>query len=87
MRKPDLRRPVAGPYRQSRLMSALTIAIGGVAKGVMVLAGLVIMVLMALGGVPDLPSTRKGWLQLLLTLAVLFALVFAFLYFWPGSPI
>lgn len=83
MRKPDLRRPVAGPYRQSRLMSALTIAFGGV----LVLAGLVIVVLMALGGVPDLPSTRKGWLQLLLTLAVLFALVFAFLYFWPSSPI
>ena len=40
---------------------------------------------MALGGVPDLPSTRNGCLQLLLTLAMLFTLVFAFLYFWPGS--
>ncbi|RQR44344.1 hypothetical protein DIE21_33765 [Burkholderia sp. Bp9140] len=84
MRKPDLRRPVAGPYRQSRLMAVLEVAFGWVAKGTMVLAGLAIVVLMAMAGAPDLPTTRKGWLHLLLMIAVLLVLVCAFVYYWPG---
>jgi len=70
-------------------MNGLVAVFGWVAKGTLVLAGLVLaglamVVLMAPAGAPDLPSTRKGWLSLLLAVAVLFALILAFLYFWPG---
>ncbi|QTD92154.1 hypothetical protein [Burkholderia anthina] len=88
MRKPDLRRPVAGPDRQSRWMAALEVAFGWVAKGAMVLAGLAVVALMVLtgdaSGVSDLPGTRKGWLYLLLVSIVVLALLFAFLYYWPA---
>ncbi|KAG8148912.1 hypothetical protein [Burkholderia catarinensis] len=81
MGKPDLRRPVAGPYRQSRWAVGLGAAFGWVAKGTLVLAGLAMVALMALtgdlGALADLPPTRKGWLYLLLVLVVLVALVFA----------
>ncbi len=69
-------------------MAALEVAFGWVAKGTMVLAGLAVVVLMALtgdaSGVSDLPSTRKGWLYLLLVLIASLALLFAFLYYWPA---
>ena len=86
MGKPDLRRPVAGPYRQSRWAAALVAAFGWVAKGTMVLAGLGMVAMMALtgalGALADLPMTRKGWLYLLLALVVAVALVFAVHHYW-----
>ncbi|WP_244135651.1 hypothetical protein [Burkholderia seminalis] len=86
MSKPDLRRPVAGPYRQSRWAAGLETAFGWVAKGMLVLAGLAMVALMALtgdvGAVTDLPSTRKGWLSLLLILVVTLALIFAVYRYW-----
>ncbi|CAI8695741.1 MULTISPECIES: hypothetical protein [Burkholderia] len=91
MGKPDLRRPVAGPYRQSRWAAVLDAAFGWVAKGTMVLAGLAMVALMALtgdlGGLTDLPTTRKGWLYLLLILVVAVALIFAVRHYWlpPAS--
>ncbi|AWV03622.1 hypothetical protein DM992_30905 [Burkholderia sp. JP2-270] len=92
MGKPDLRRPVAGPYRQSRWAAVLEAAFGWVAKGTMVLAGLAMVAVMALtgdlGGLTDLlPTTRKDWLYLLLILVVAVALIFAVRHYWlpPGS--
>ncbi len=86
MGKPDLRRPVAGPYRQSRWAAGLEAAFGWVAKGTLVLAGLVMVALAALtgevGALTDLPTTRKGWLYLLLILVVTVALIFAVRYYW-----
>ncbi|WP_069706367.1 hypothetical protein [Burkholderia seminalis] len=86
MSKPDLRRPVAGPYRQSRWAAGLEAAFGWVAKGTLVLAGLAMVALMALAGdvgaVTDLPSTRKGWLYLLLILVVALALIFTVYHYW-----
>ncbi|QTO20659.1 hypothetical protein [Burkholderia seminalis] len=86
MSKPDLRRPVAGPYRQSRWAAGLEAAFGWVAKGTLVLAGLAMVALMALtgdvGAVTDLPSTRKGWLYLLLILVVALALIFTVYHYW-----
>ncbi|MCA8252068.1 hypothetical protein LGM89_02210 [Burkholderia sp. AU31624] len=64
MGKPDLRRPVTGPYRQSRWAGALEIAFGWVAKGTMVLVGLGMVALAALTGdvsaLVDLPTTKKA---------------------------
>ncbi|EKS9889914.1 hypothetical protein BTK96_006988 [Burkholderia pyrrocinia] len=57
----------------------------------MVLAGLAMVALMALtgdlGGLTDLPTTRKGWLYLLLILVVAVALIFAVRHYWlpPAS--
>ncbi|NTZ84630.1 hypothetical protein FCJ61_16895 [Burkholderia metallica] len=86
MGKPDLRRPVAGPYRQSRWAAGLEVAFGWVAKGTLVLAGLAMVALAALtgdvGGLTDLPSTRKGWLYLLLIVVVAVALIFAVHHYW-----
>ncbi|HDR9508937.1 TPA: hypothetical protein QDC03_004060 [Burkholderia cepacia] len=52
----------------------------------MVLAGLAMVALMALtgdlGGLTDLPTTRKGWLYLLLILVVAVALIFAVRHYW-----
>ncbi|NTX28383.1 hypothetical protein HT746_14770 [Burkholderia pyrrocinia] len=52
----------------------------------MVLAGLAVVAMMALtgdlGGLSDLPTTRKGWLYLLLILVVAVALVFAVHHYW-----
>ena len=47
MGKPNLRRPVTGPYRQSRWAGALEVAFGWVAKGTMVLVGLGMVALAA----------------------------------------
>ncbi|MBR8068421.1 hypothetical protein SAMN05443026_5857 [Burkholderia orbicola] len=86
MGKPDLRRPVAGPYRQSRWAARLEAAFGWVAKGTLVLAGLAMVALAALTGdvsaLADLPSTRKGWLYLLLILIAAVALLFALHHYW-----
>ncbi|MET1532061.1 hypothetical protein [Burkholderia sola] len=81
MDKPDLRRPVAGPYRQSRWAAGLEAGFGWAAKGTLVLAGLAMVALAALtgdvGALTDLPTTRKGWLYLLLALVAAVALIFA----------
>ncbi|MPV69133.1 hypothetical protein [Burkholderia sp. BE17] len=86
MGKPDLRRPVAGPYRQSRWAAVLEAAFGWVATGTMVLVGLGVAAMMVLAGdldaLADLPMTRKGWLYLLLALVVAVALVFAVHHYW-----
>ncbi|AYZ62487.1 hypothetical protein EGY31_03980 [Burkholderia multivorans] len=89
-RKPELRRPVAGPYRQSRWAAALESLFGFVAKGTVALAALIAVVLAILSGegldLVSPPTTKKGWMRLLLVLAALIALVFAVLYFMePGS--
>ena len=87
MSKPDLRRPVTGPYRQSRWAGALEVAFGWVAKGTMVLVGLGMVALAALTGdvsaLVDLPTTKKGWLYLLLVVIGVVALIFAVRHFWP----
>ncbi|MDN7427497.1 hypothetical protein CFB89_24500 [Burkholderia sp. AU16741] len=86
MGKPDLRRPVAGPYRQWRWVAGLEAGFGWVAKGTLVLAGLAMVALAALtgdvGALTDLPATRKGWLYLLLALVAAVALTFAVYYYW-----
>ncbi|RQV09325.1 hypothetical protein DF047_12160 [Burkholderia cenocepacia] len=86
MGKPDLRRPVAGPYRQSRWAAGLEAASGWVAKGALVLVGLEMVALAVLTGdvgvLTDLPTTRKGWLSLLLALVVAVALIFAVHHYW-----
>ncbi|WP_175779861.1 hypothetical protein [Burkholderia cenocepacia] len=86
MGKPDLRRPVGGPYRQSRWAAGLEAGFGWVAKGTLVLAGLAMVALAALTGdvsaLADLPSTRKGWLYLLLILIAAVALIFALHHYW-----
>ncbi|CAB3748913.1 hypothetical protein B7G54_00350 [Burkholderia puraquae] len=86
MGKPDLRRPVSGPYRQSRWASGLEAAFGWVAKGTMVLAGLALAAMMALtgdlGALADLPTTKKGWLYLLLAIVAGCALIFAVHHYW-----
>ncbi|KVL10742.1 hypothetical protein WL40_15030 [Burkholderia ubonensis] len=89
-RKPELRRPVAGPYRQSRWAAVLESLFGFVAKGTMALAALIAVVLAILSGdgleLVSPPTTKKGWMRLLLVLAAVIALVFAVLYFMePGS--
>ncbi|AOK19312.1 hypothetical protein WT26_25660 [Burkholderia cepacia] len=89
-RKPELRRPVAGPYRQSRWAAVLESLFGFVAKGTMALAALIAVVLAILSGegleLVSLPTTKKGWMRLLLVLAAVIALVFAVFYFMePGS--
>ncbi|WP_431824840.1 hypothetical protein [Burkholderia sp. F1] len=63
---------------------------GFVAKGTMALAALIAVALAILAGdgfeLVSLPTTKKGWLRLLLVLAALIALVFAVLCFMgPGS--
>ncbi|VWC29368.1 hypothetical protein BLA13014_06172 [Burkholderia aenigmatica] len=86
MSKPDLRRPVAGPYRQSRWAGVLELAFGWVAKGMMVLLGLGLAALAALTGdvsaLADLPTTRKGWLYLLLAVVGAVGLIFAVHHYW-----
>ncbi len=86
MSKPDLRRPVAGPYRQSRWSGVLELAFGWVAKGTMLLLGLGLAALAALtgdvGALADLPTTRKGWLYLLLAVVGGVALIFAVHHYW-----
>ncbi len=86
MSKPDLRRPVAGPYRQSRWAGVLELAFGWVAKGTMVLLGLGLAALAALTGdvsaLADLPTTRKGWLYLLLAVVGAVGLIFAVHHYW-----
>ncbi|KVO42358.1 hypothetical protein WJ85_24670 [Burkholderia ubonensis] len=89
-RKPELWRPVAGPYRQSRWAAVLESLFGFVAKGTMALAALIAVVLAILSGdgleLVSQPTTKKGWMRLLLVLAAVIALVFAVLYFMgPGS--
>ncbi|KVC77719.1 hypothetical protein WI75_15425 [Burkholderia ubonensis] len=89
-RKPELWRPVAGPYRQSRWAAVLESLFGFVAKGTMVLAALIAVVLAILSGegleLVSPPTTKKGWMRLLLVLAAVIALVFAVFYFMePGS--
>ncbi|MBN3833888.1 hypothetical protein [Burkholderia sp. Ac-20344] len=90
MSKPDLRRPVAGPYRQSRWAAVLEVAFGWVAKGTMVLVGLGMVALAALTGdvsaLADLPTTKKGWLTLLLVMIGVVALIFAVYHYWPWPP-
>ncbi|MBN3817138.1 hypothetical protein G3N57_11200 [Paraburkholderia sp. Se-20369] len=86
-RQPDLRRPVAGPYRQPRWVAALESVFGFVAKGTMALAVLVLVAIAFFtgdaweAGSPPLPTTRKGWWRLLMVLALLIAIVAAALYF------
>ncbi|WP_232428708.1 hypothetical protein [Burkholderia ubonensis] len=63
---------------------------GFVAKGTMVLAALIAVVLAILSGegleLVSPPTTKKGWMRLLLVLAAVIALVFAVFYFMePGS--
>ncbi|WP_232446411.1 hypothetical protein [Burkholderia ubonensis] len=63
---------------------------GFVAKGTMALAALIAVVLAILSGegleLVSPPTTKKGWMRLLLVLAAVIALVFAVLYFMePGS--
>ncbi|MGU3781385.1 hypothetical protein [Burkholderia metallica] len=86
MGKPDLRRPVAGPYRQSRWAAVLEVVFGWVAKGTMVLLGLGVAALAVLTGdvsaLTDLPTTKKGWLYLLLAVVVAVALIFAVHHYW-----
>ncbi|KVN33341.1 hypothetical protein WJ63_04965 [Burkholderia pyrrocinia] len=90
-RQPDLRRPVAGPYRQSRWAAALECVFGLVAKGTMVLAVLMMVAISIfsgdVGGADSLslPTTRKGWWRLLLVLALLIAGAAATLYFLKRS--
>ncbi|KVD28328.1 hypothetical protein WK10_28515 [Burkholderia ubonensis] len=89
-RKPELWRPVTGPYRQSRWAAVLESLFGFVAKGTMVLAALIAVVLAILSGegleLVSPPTTKKGWMRLLLVLAAVIALVFAVFYFMePGS--
>ncbi|OXI84675.1 hypothetical protein CFB40_27090 [Burkholderia sp. AU31652] len=87
MSKPDLRRPVTGPYRQSRWAGALEVAFGWVAKGTMVLVGLGMVALAALTGdvsaLVDLPTTKRGWFYLLLVVIGVVALIFAVHHYWP----
>ncbi|KWC32557.1 hypothetical protein WL48_21260 [Burkholderia ubonensis] len=89
-RKPELWRPVTGPYRQSRWAAVLESLFGFVAKGTMALAALIAVVLAILSGdgleLVSPPTTKKGWMRLLLVLAAVIALVFAVLYFMePGG--
>ncbi|WP_232456131.1 hypothetical protein [Burkholderia ubonensis] len=63
---------------------------GFVAKGTMALAALIAVVLAILSGdgleLVSPPTTKKGWMRLLLVLAAVIALVFAMFYFMePGS--
>ncbi|WP_232450935.1 hypothetical protein [Burkholderia ubonensis] len=63
---------------------------GFVAKGTMALAALIAVVLAILSGdgleLVSPPTTKKGWMRLLLILAAVIALVFAVFYFMePGS--
>ncbi len=87
MGKPDLRRPVTGPYRQSRWAGVLEVAFGWVAKGTMVPVGLGMVALAALtgdmGALADLPTTKKGWLALLLVVFALVVLIIAVHHYWP----
>ncbi|VWC95256.1 hypothetical protein [Burkholderia contaminans] len=87
MSKPDLRRPVTGPYRQSRWAGAVEVAFGWGAKGTMVLVGLGMVALAALTGdvsaLVDLPTTKKGWFYLLLVVIGVVALIFAVHHYWP----
>ncbi|KWO25396.1 hypothetical protein DF118_14870 [Burkholderia stagnalis] len=86
-RQPDLRRPVTGPYRQSRWAAALEYVFGLVAKGTMVLAVLIMVAISIItgdaGGIGSMPwpRTRKGRWRLLLVPALSVAIVAATLYF------
>ncbi|RQR64755.1 hypothetical protein DIE18_06130 [Burkholderia sp. Bp9125] len=90
-RQPDLRRPVTGPYRQSRWAAAWECVFGLVAKGTMVLAVLIMVAISILTGDAGgtgplpLPTTRKGWWRLLLVLTLAIAIVAATLYFMKRS--
>ncbi|VWC97701.1 hypothetical protein [Burkholderia lata] len=56
----------------------------------MLLAGLVMVALAALTGdasaLADLPTTKKGWLYLLLVMIGVVALIFAVHCYWPRPP-
>ncbi|MDS0858067.1 hypothetical protein NUV25_10140 [Burkholderia pseudomultivorans] len=85
MSEPDLRRPVSGPYRQSRWSTALARIFGAVFKGVMIVAMLAFAVLMALiGGGADFlgaPAANEGrWCRRLAFVAC--ATLIAALYWW-----
>ncbi|WP_256217863.1 hypothetical protein [Burkholderia contaminans] len=65
----------------------LEVAFGWVAKGTMVPVGLGMVALAALtgdmGALADLPTTKKGWLALLLVVFALVVLIIAVHHYWP----
>ncbi|MGE8575589.1 MAG: hypothetical protein ACN6QT_10865 [Burkholderia contaminans] len=65
----------------------LEVAFGWVAKGTMVLVGLGMIALAALtgdvGALADLPTTKKGWLTLLLVVFALVVLIIAVHHYCP----
>ncbi|VWB78817.1 hypothetical protein BPS26883_03757 [Burkholderia pseudomultivorans] len=85
MSEPDLRRPVSGPYRQSRWSTALARIFGAVSKGMMIVAMLAFEILVAAmggsAGFSGAPATKEGRWRGRLVFVACVALIAA-LYWW-----
>lgn len=81
--------PHGMPNRTSRFAKFAEVLFGGLAKGTMALAAIILVVLAVLSGnfdgLTDLPTTRKGWGYVLLVIVVVFIGVIAF-HKWKGHP-
>lgn len=71
---PEFRRPTVGPRRSTWLSHFAELFFGMLAKATMVIAALVVLALVLLSGgaaLSELPTTRRGWRNLLLVLLVI----------------
>ncbi|AOR70778.1 hypothetical protein BBJ41_25015 [Burkholderia stabilis] len=88
-KNPEFRRPTVGPRRSTWPYRFLELFFGTLAKATMAVVFLALVALEVLSGgagATDLPSTRKGWRNLLLVILLMFVVVAAGIYlFSPRS--
>lgn len=81
--------PQGMPDHASRFAKFAEVLFGGLAKGTMALAAIIVVVLAVLSGnfdgLNNLPATRKGWSYVLLLIVVVFIGVIAF-HKWKDHP-
>lgn len=88
-KNPEFRRPAVGPYRSGSPYRLAELFFVLIAKATMALAVLIAVILAILGlatgsadGFNDLPTTRKGWRNLLLVILALAIVVALGVYYF-----
>ncbi|MFL9875445.1 hypothetical protein [Paraburkholderia megapolitana] len=86
---PEFRRPTVGPRRSTWPYRFAELFFGAIAKATMVIAVVFVAALALLsgetGGVTDLPTTRKGWRNLLLFVLTIFVVIACGIYFFSRT--
>lgn len=87
-RRPEFRRPIAGPWRSGSVRARLVGIPALLVKGLTGAAGIVLLLVIALAGPGvDFPMSRKGWYWLAaVVVAVIIGVLFFAAWIHHGSP-